>query len=58
MANKMIGIIGKVWSGEGMPEDWKNGIIVPLHKNGDVNEAKNYRGISLLPTAYQLYTEV
>ena len=54
----MIGIIGKVWSGEGMPEDWKNGIIVPLHKNGDVNEAKNYRGISLLPTAYQLYTEV
>ena len=54
----MVCIIGKIWDGENIPEDWKTGIIVPLYKKGDPNEAKNYRGISLLSTTYKLYTEV
>lgn len=41
-----------------MPEELKTGLIVPLYKKGDPNEAKNYRAISLLPTSYKLYTEV
>ena len=58
LTNKLIGIIGKVWEGEGVPEDWKTAIVVPLYKKGEVNETRNYRGISLLPTAYKIYTEV
>lgn len=54
----MVELIKKIWSGEGIPEDWKTGIIVPLHKKGDINQAKNYRGITLLSTAYKIYTEV
>ena len=41
-----------------MPDDWKTAIIVPLYKKGEINDAKNYRGISLLSTAYKIYTEV
>ena len=55
---KLIGILGKVWDGEGFPEERKTGIVVPLYKKGDINEPKNYRGISLLSTAYKIYTEV
>ena len=56
--NKLICVIGKIWNGEDMPDDWKTSIIVPLYKKGEINDAKNYRGISLLSTAYKIYTEV
>ena len=29
-----------------------------IHKNGDVNDTNNYRGLTLLPTAYKIYAEV
>ena len=57
LTTKLIGFMGKIWSG-GIPEEWITAIVVPLHKKGDVNERKNYRGISLLATAYKLYTEI
>lgn len=48
-------LLKKVWKGEGIPEDWKIGIISPLYKKGDKDKAENYRGITLLNTAYKLY---
>ena len=33
-------------------------MIVPLFKKGDKEKVKNYRGISLLSTAYKIYTEI
>lgn len=54
----MIELMKRIWCGEGIPEDWKTGIIVPLYKKGERNAVKNYRGISLLSTAYKLYTEI
>ena len=41
-----------------MPDDWKTAIVVPIHKKGDVNETNNYRDVSLLSTAYKIYTKV
>lgn len=58
LRDRLIAIIGKIWDGEEIPEDWKKAVIVPLFKKGDKEEPKNYRGISLLSTAYKLYTEV
>ena len=58
LVNNQVCVIGKVWDGEKIPEDWKTAIIVPLYKKGDVNNPGNYRGISLLSTGYKLYTEV
>ena len=55
---KLICILGKVWEGQSIPDDWKAGAIVPLYKKGDPNETKNYRGITLMSTAYKLYIEI
>jgi len=56
--NGLVDLIKQVWRKNKIPEDWKSSIIVPLHKKGDIKKAENYRGISLLCTAYKIYAEV
>jgi len=51
-------VIQKVWKEAKIPEEWRTSIIVPLYKKGDPNVIPNYRGISLLCTAYKIYTEI
>ncbi|KAL7296575.1 hypothetical protein TKK_0010006 [Trichogramma kaykai] len=58
LRKKLKNLLDGIWKGEEIPEDWKTAIIVPLCKKGDVDNPSNYRGISLLPTAYKIYTEV
>lgn len=43
-----------MWARQGIPEDWKTAVIVPLFKKGDRNKTENY----LLPTGYKVYTEI
>ena len=40
------------------PSIWTNGIIVPLHEKGSLNNVDNYRGITLLSTLGKLFTRV
>lgn len=41
-----------------MPEEWKTGIITVLHKKGDTTNCENYRGLSLLNTAYKIFSRI
>jgi hypothetical protein len=36
-----------IWNKE-LPQQWKESIIVPIHKKGDMTDCNNYRIISLL----------
>lgn len=45
----------RVWRGERWPEQWKDGIIVPLVKKGTGVKVEDYRGITLMPTLYKVY---
>jgi hypothetical protein len=49
--------INSVWYKEDLPDQWKESIIVPIHKNGDKTDCNNYRGISLLSTSYKIFIE-
>jgi hypothetical protein len=42
--------INSIWNKEEMPDQWKESIIVPVHKKGDKTGCINYLGISLLST--------
>jgi hypothetical protein len=47
-----------VWNKEKLPDQWKESIIVPVHKKGDKTGCNNYRGISLLSTSYKMLPDI
>jgi len=42
-------LITSIWKKEKLSEEWKESIIVPVHRKGDKTDCNNYRGILLLP---------
>ena len=51
-------LIIAIWNKEKLPEEWKESVIVPIHKKGDKTECNNYRGISLLPATYKILSNI
>lgn len=51
-------LITHIWLEERIPARWKENIIVPIHKKGDKTRCANYRGISLLNTAYKTLSNI
>jgi hypothetical protein len=47
-----------VWNKEELPQQWKESIVVPIYKKGDKTDCNNYRGISLLSTAYKILSNI
>lgn len=48
----------RVWRREGWPEQWRDGIIVPLVKKGVADRVENYRGVTLMSTLSKVYTDI
>jgi hypothetical protein len=51
-------LINSVWNKEELPDQWKESIIVRVHKKGDKTDCNNYRGISLLSTSYKILLNI
>ena len=51
-------LLETAWRKEHLPEEWRTGIICSLHKKEDLMKYSNYRGISFLNTAYNIFTRI
>jgi hypothetical protein len=51
-------LICSIWNKEKLPQQWKESVIVPIHKKGDKTDCNNYPGISLLSTAYKILSNI
>jgi hypothetical protein len=51
-------LFNSTWNKEELPDQWKESIIVPIHKNGDRTVCNNHHGISLLSTSYKFVSNI
>jgi hypothetical protein len=51
-------LINSVWNKEELPDQWKELIIVTIHKRGNKTDCNNYGGISLLSTSYNILSTI
>lgn len=54
----MARLIKKIWKEGGIPGDWNRGVISPIFKKGKKEEVRNYRGVTLMDTAYKIYANI
>jgi hypothetical protein len=47
-----------IWNKKELPQQWKESIIIPIYKMGDKTDRNNFRGISLLSTAYRILSNI
>jgi hypothetical protein len=50
-------IIKFIWHKEKLPRQWKESIVLPIHKRV-IRLTSNYRGISLLSTSYKILSNI
>jgi hypothetical protein len=46
-----------IWKEEELPQHRKESIVVLIYKKGDETDYNNYRGVSVLPTTYKMFTQ-
>jgi hypothetical protein len=51
-------LIKLTWNKEKLPHQWKESIVVPIHKKGDKTDCSNYQGIPLLSTSYKILSNI
>ena len=51
-------LVRQIWEEERIPEEWKETIIVTIHKRGDRERCENYRGIALGNAAYKILSNI
>ena len=48
-------IFDKIYDSGVYPDSWCNGVIVPIHKKGDISNLSNYRGITLVNVIAKIF---
>ena len=58
LRRRLLDIVVRIWRGGEVLQQWKDGIIMVLHKKKDRTECGNYRGISLVAHAGKILLKI
>jgi exonuclease III len=58
MVDSLHELFQLLWTAERVPQDFVEGLIVPIHKQGAKNKPENYRGITLMNAVSKCYSKV
>ena len=56
--DRLLQVMQDVWRSGRVVDDWKNAVIVPIPKKGDLRKCDNWQGISLLDVAGKVFAPV
>ena len=54
----ILTLFNRLFRASEYPKSWGEGIIVPIYKGGDIEDAKNYRGITLINILGKIYSQI
>jgi len=55
---ELTNLCNNILKNKAVPSDWRNGIIIPLPKKGDLTECDNWRGTTLLSVPGKVFCSV
>ena len=55
---RLLQFLNNIYRENHIPNECRNAVITPVFKKGDRREPKNYRGISILNTCYNIYSKI
>ena len=58
LRRRLLDIVVRIWGEGEVPQQWKDAIIMVLHKNNGRTECGNYRGISLVAHAGKILLKI
>ena len=53
--DRLLQLIQDMWAQGTVVEDWRDAVVVPIPKKGDLKLCDNWRGISLLDVAGKVF---
>ena len=48
LLDQLVELFQMVWKEGSVPQEWKDALVVPIPKKGDLSQCDNWRGVSLL----------
>ena len=58
LEDRILRIMEKIWEGGCVVDDWKDAVVVPIPKKGDLRHCDNWRGISLLDVVGKIMARI
>ena len=58
LQDRLLLLLEEVWNARSVVQDWKDAVIVPIPKKGDLRKCDNWRGISLLDVVGKVFTRI
>jgi hypothetical protein len=55
---RLLQFLNNIYTETFIPDGWRNAIVITLFKKGNTRDSKDYKGIGILNTSYNIYSKI